>query len=63
MLLPFALGFFAGAVLWAVIFPYSIAAVKTIASDKLVRALSLISAVMFLYFAGVVFINGVRQFL
>jgi L-lysine exporter family protein LysE/ArgO len=63
VLLPFALGFFAGTALWAVAFPYSVAAVRTIASEKLVRVLSFVSAVMFVYFACVVFINGVREFL
>jgi len=63
VLLPFAGGFFLGTALWAVLFPCTIAAVRTIASEKLVRALSLISAVMFVYFACVVFINGVREFL
>ena len=63
VLLPFASGFFLGTALWAIFFPYSVAAIRTIASEKLVRVLSLISAVMFVYFAFVVFINGAREFL
>ena len=60
---PFAVGFAAAAVLWSAIFAYGLAALKGLMGDKLIRMLSTVSAAVFLYLAGVVFVTGARQWM
>jgi L-lysine exporter family protein LysE/ArgO len=62
VLLPFAAGFLAAGILWAMVFPFSVAWLRQALGDWLVRALSAISAALFLYFAALVFTNGLKQF-
>ena len=63
VLWPFAVGFSIAAVLWSALFAYGVAAVKGIIDRRLIRALCLVSAGLFVYFALVVFLHGVRQLL
>jgi len=58
---PFMTGFFAGGVAWSATFAYAIARVKNVLGTRLVQALALVSALVFLYFAGVVFLRGLRE--
>jgi L-lysine exporter family protein LysE/ArgO len=61
VLLPFAAGFFTAGLVWALAFAYAASSLRRILGDQLTRALSAISAVLFLYFAAMVFIAGLRQ--
>jgi L-lysine exporter family protein LysE/ArgO len=60
---PFAVGFFVAGVAWSALFAFGTAGVRHIVGAKLVQALSLISALLFLYFAAMVFVRGLRQIL
>ena len=53
-------GFFAAGVFWSALFAYGAAGMRLLLGVQLVRGLSVASAVLFLYFAGVVFLNGLR---
>ena len=58
----FAAGFAAAGLAWAALFAYAAAALRLLGKG-LVRVLSLASALLFMYFAAVVFIDGVRRLL
>jgi L-lysine exporter family protein LysE/ArgO len=58
---PFAGGFFAAGVVWSALVAYGTGFFRRIVGAKLVQVLSLISAVLFLYFAVVVFLRGLAQ--
>jgi len=60
---PFAGGFFGGALLWSAVFACAAAGLARMLGATLVRILSFVSALLFLYFAGTVFVNGVGQFI
>jgi L-lysine exporter family protein LysE/ArgO len=62
-LIPFTLGFFVASVLWSGILAYGIGYSRRLAGRQLVRILSLLSAVLFLYFAVFTFIQGLREML
>jgi L-lysine exporter family protein LysE/ArgO len=61
VLLPFAIGFFGAGIGWAFAFAYGAAALRRILGDQFVRALSAISAALFLYFAVMVFLSGLAK--
>jgi L-lysine exporter family protein LysE/ArgO len=58
---PFTTGFFVGGVAWSATFAYAIARAKNLLGTRLVQALALASALVFLYFAAVVFLRGLRE--
>lgn len=58
----FASGFALGGLAWSALFAYAAAGLRRLGS-RLVRALSLLSALLFLYFAAVVFLHGLRHVL
>ena len=58
---PFTTGFFAGGVAWSATFAYAVARAKNVLGTRLVQALALVSALVFLYFASVVFLGGLRE--
>jgi L-lysine exporter family protein LysE/ArgO len=60
---PFTTGFFAGGVAWSATFSYAVARAKNVLGARLIQALALASALLFLYFAGVVFLRGMREVL
>jgi len=60
-LFPFAAGFGAAAVTWSFVFAYTAAALRMFGA-RVVRAISLVSALLFLYFAVAVFVDGLRRF-
>jgi L-lysine exporter family protein LysE/ArgO len=60
VLWPFAAGFVAAGLLWAAVFSYAAASLRHLGT-QFVRVLSLISAVLFVYFAVTVFMSGLRQ--
>lgn len=55
----FGAGFATAGMAWAALFAYSAAALRRLGSN-LVRGLSLASALLFAYFAGLVFLNGLK---
>jgi L-lysine exporter family protein LysE/ArgO len=57
-LLPFAGGFFAAGIAWSALLAGAAAALQRIGGQKVARALALVSALLFLYFAAVVFVRG-----
>ncbi|HEY7333446.1 MAG TPA: LysE family transporter [Bryobacteraceae bacterium] len=59
----FAAGFFAGGLVWSVVFAFGAAQLRRILGQNLVRALSILAALLFIYFAAVVFIRGAREML
>lgn len=61
VLWPFAAGFFAGGVVWSAALSYGASGFRRAMGARLVRWLSLASAVLFLYFAVDVFLRGLRQ--
>jgi L-lysine exporter family protein LysE/ArgO len=62
VLLTFAAGFATAGIAWAAVFAYGAAALKRILGSKLVQGLSLVSAILFLYFATDIFVRGLREF-
>jgi len=58
----FATGFTSAGMLWAALFAYGAAALKDLLGWRLVQALSLASAILFLYFAVDVFLSGLHEF-
>jgi L-lysine exporter family protein LysE/ArgO len=59
-LAPFALGFFAASVAWSAVLAFAANLLRRGLGAVLVRALSLLSALLFLYLAVVVFLQGLR---
>jgi L-lysine exporter family protein LysE/ArgO len=58
VLLIFAAGFASAGIVWAAAFSYGAAALKNVLGWKLLKALSFVSALLFLYFAYDVFTRG-----
>ena len=59
----FALGFFSAGIAWSAFFAFSAAGLKRIFGPNLLRALSFLASLLFLYFAAAVFINGAHDLL
>jgi len=59
-LLPFAAGFAAAGLTWAAMIAYGAGALRGSLGKRLTRALALVSAIVFLYLAAVVFVRGLR---
>jgi L-lysine exporter family protein LysE/ArgO len=59
-LAAFAGGFFAAGMAWSIVLAYGLAGVRRLMGPRLIRILSLVSMIVFLYLAGVVFIDGLR---
>jgi len=57
-LIPFAGGFFSAGVVWSAVVAAAAALLQRVGGQKVARALALVSALLFLYFAGVVFVRG-----
>jgi L-lysine exporter family protein LysE/ArgO len=62
-LLGFAAGFSSAGMAWSAFFAFAAAALKRVFGPNLLRALSFVAALLFLYFAAVVFVQGLRQML
>lgn len=62
-LATFFLGFFCAGVLWSFVVAYVSGQVRKIIGTQWVRLLSLVSAVLFIYFACRVFLNGLHTLL
>jgi L-lysine exporter family protein LysE/ArgO len=60
-LLGFAAGFFAAGILWSAVLAFSAAGLRRILGAHLLRGLSLLAALLFVYFAVVVFERGLAQ--
>jgi L-lysine exporter family protein LysE/ArgO len=60
-LVPFVAGFFAAGLTWSIAAAYGAAALGRLGGPRLVRALSALSAVLFLFLAVVVFRDGLRS--
>jgi len=58
----FGTGFAAAGITWAALFAYGTASLRAL-GPGIVRGLSLVSALLFFYFAGVVFLNGLKTLL
>ena len=58
VLVPFAAGFFLAGVAWSVVLAFGAAALSRWGGRRLVRVLSLVSALLFLYFAATIFLRG-----
>jgi L-lysine exporter family protein LysE/ArgO len=56
---PFVAGFAAAGLAWSGLFAYAAAKLRLL-GHTFIRAFSLVSALLFLYFAGIVFINGLQ---
>ena len=59
-LLPFAAGFAAAGLTWAAMIAYGAGALRGSLGKPVTRALALVSAIVFLYLAAVVFVRGLR---
>jgi L-lysine exporter family protein LysE/ArgO len=59
--IPFAGGFFAAGVAWSASLAGAAALLKGVGGPKVARGLAAISALLFLYFAGVVFVRGLTD--
>jgi L-lysine exporter family protein LysE/ArgO len=57
-LVPFAGGFFAAGIVWSAALAGAAALLQRVGGQKVTRALALVSALLFLYFAAVVFVRG-----
>jgi L-lysine exporter family protein LysE/ArgO len=62
VLAVFAAGFATAGVVWAAAFAYGAAALRRILGARLLKVLSLASALLFLYFAIDVFLRGLHEF-
>ena len=60
-LLPFAAGFAAAGITWAALVAYGAGALRGSLGKPVIRALAFISAILFLYFAAIVFVRGLRE--
>jgi L-lysine exporter family protein LysE/ArgO len=60
-LASFAAGFALAGLAWAAAFAYGVAALRAVLGKTMMRGLSLVSALLFLYFAAVVFVRGLRD--
>jgi len=58
----FGTGFATAGITWAALFAYGTASLRAL-GPGIVRGLSLVSALFFFYFAGVVFLNGLKTLL
>ncbi len=58
----FATGFATAGIAWAAAFAYGASALRRLLGARLVKGLSLMSALLFLYFAVDVFLRGLREF-
>jgi L-lysine exporter family protein LysE/ArgO len=58
---PFLAGFWIAGVLWSAGAAYGAGALRRLLGNKLVRALSLASAALFVFFAVKVFVQGLRE--
>ena len=63
VLFRFAMGFFAGGIAWSAFFAFAAARLKRMLGANLLRVLSFLAALLFLYFAAIVFTQGMRQML
>jgi L-lysine exporter family protein LysE/ArgO len=59
----FAAGFFLGGIVWSGAFAFAAGALKRVLGANLLRVLSFAAALLFLYFAFMVFLQGVREML
>ena len=59
-LVPFAAGFAAAGLTWAAMIAYGAGALRGSLGKPLTRTLALVSAIVFLYLAAVVFVRGLR---
>ena len=62
-LLRFAAGFFLAGMTWSGAFAFAAGALKRVLGANLLRILSFAAALLFLYFAATVFLQGVRELL
>jgi L-lysine exporter family protein LysE/ArgO len=62
-LLPFLSGFFAAGVAWTFVIAMLTGYAHRRLSARFVRGLALASAILFLYFAAIVFVHGYREFI
>jgi L-lysine exporter family protein LysE/ArgO len=62
-LLGFTGGFFAAGITWSAVFAWASAGLMRVTGGRLVNVMALASAAMFLYFAAVVFFQGLHQFI
>jgi L-lysine exporter family protein LysE/ArgO len=60
-LVPFAAGFLVAGVVWSFALSHGVAVLRRVGGRRIVRALSLASALLFLYFAVRVFLNGFTE--
>lgn len=60
-LLPFAVGFFLAGVIWSGILSYGTGYLRRVGGRRVTRVLSLVSAILFLYFAISVFFQGLGE--
>lgn len=60
-LFGFAAGFFSAGILWSALFAFGASALKRLLGAYLLRTLSFVAALLFLYLAAVVFCQGLRQ--
>jgi len=60
-LIPFASGFLAAGILWSAFLAAAATVLKRVGGASLARALALVSAVLFLFFAVTVFVRGWTQ--
>jgi L-lysine exporter family protein LysE/ArgO len=58
VLVPFAAGFFLAGVVWSAVLSFGAATLSRVGGRRLARALSLVSALLFLYFAVTIFLRG-----
>jgi L-lysine exporter family protein LysE/ArgO len=61
-LLGFTAGFFTAGITWSAVFAWASEGLIRLTGGRLVQIMALVSAVMFLYFAVVVFLQGFHQF-
>jgi len=62
-LMPFLSGFFVAGVCWTIMIATLTGYAHRRLSTRFVRGLSLVSAILFCYFATIVFVNGYREFI
>jgi L-lysine exporter family protein LysE/ArgO len=62
-LVTFFIGFFCAGVVWSIVMAYVSGQVRKVMGAQWIRVLSLVSAVLFIYFACRVFLNGLHTLL
>jgi L-lysine exporter family protein LysE/ArgO len=60
-ILPLTFGFFLAGIVWSAALAFVVARSRHLLGALLVRGLSLASALLFLWFAGVIFVEGLRD--